>query len=248
MLFDKNGRLQKQEKLPDVWLFFMEKTSEGYVACANNTSIPPSYNSNIYTLSSDFKIKSEHFKIPKEWESNALGLKTRFAKYKSDTYYFPQLNNIVYRISNDSVYEFYKYDFGKYNFPEEWKIKETFFNGYNPNLNRYVQDVSYFAETENNIYSIVVFEGSYKLVSYSKKDEKVRTTLLLNNPFIKIGFGDVCALTETCLIAEIRASSIIRGMEYLKEHNDRKTLDVLKTAIPGEVKEDDNPALCFYYY
>jgi hypothetical protein len=250
MLFDKNGQLKKQEKLPNIWFFFMETTLKGYVACANNTSTPPLYNSNIYTLSSDFEIKSEHFEIPKEWESKALGSTTTFAKFKSNIYYFPQLNNMIYKISNDSVYEFYKYDFGKYNFPEEWKRSEAFFpsNGHNQNLDRYIHKLEYFAETDNNIFLIVLFEGSLKLVTYSKKDETARATLLLDNPFIDIEFGSVCALTETCFIAQIEARWIIHSIEYAKEHNDQKTLDALKMAIPGDIIEDDNPVLCIYYF
>jgi hypothetical protein len=249
MLFDKNGQLQKQEKLPNR-LIFMEKTSEGYVACAHNLSTPPLYNSNIYTLSSDFKIKSQHFEIPKEWESRSSGYNTKFAKYKSDIYYYPSFSNIVYRISNDYVSEFYKYDFGKYNFPEEWKSAQHHFSS-NRDIqaeNRYIQSVRSFTETDDNIYAMVLFEGSYKLVTYSKKDETVRTTLLLNNPFIATGFGSACALTETCLIAQQEAGRIIHVMESLKERNDRKTLDILKAAIPGDIKDDDNPVLFIYYF
>jgi hypothetical protein len=250
MLFDKNGQLQKQEKLPGIRLWYMEKTPEGYVACANNASTPPSYNSNIYTLSSDLKIQSRHFEIPKEWEYNSLGSSTMFAKYKSDVYYFPPLNNTVYRISNNSVSEFYKYDFGKYNFPEAWKSVEYIFDSKRDvqALNRYVQGLKYFAETDNNIYSIVLFEGSYKLVTYSKKDETVRATLLLDNPFINTKFGDVCALTATCIVAEKDASIIMYAMELAKENNDRKTLDILKAAIPGDIRDDDNQVLFIYYF
>ena len=245
MVFDENGELQKQEVLPPVWFFHMEKTSDGYVANARNTSTPPDFKSSIYFLSPAFQVIECHFPISEAWESNMLGIETEFAKQNDTIYYFPALENTVYRIYNKVISEVVKYDFGSANVPVDF-TPEKLYKLNQTEKDRIIFDLEYFAETKDNIITIVTYEGTCKLIAYDKSNKSTRIIQFLDNPFISIGFGSVISLTNQSIISRIKASSIISCLNMAQEENDTKTMDALKKAINKPLDEENNPFICIY--
>ena len=245
MMFDEYGEFQKQEQLPLVWFFNMEKTSHGYIANARNTSTPPNFKSKIYLLSDDIQIIERHFPISKTWESNILGIRTEFAKQNDTIYYFPALENTVYHIYNNTISEVYKYDFGQANVPKDITPKEMDKIPW-IEKGKIIAQLRYFAETKDNIITVVLYEGTEKLIAYNKSNKSTRIIQFRENSFIKSSFGDIISLTNQSIISQIEAKFIIFYLNLAKEENDTKTMDALKKAINKPLDDENNPFICIY--
>jgi hypothetical protein len=251
MFFDKNGKLQKQEKLPALF-FNIAKTKDGYIANTKNTSTPPSFKSNIVVLTSDLQVHRQAFQIPGIWESSSLRSETDFSDYHDKLYYYPSLDNNVYRLTKDSVITAYKYDFPGKNFPEAWKTPEYFFPPLKISIwdrQHYIVDLNYFKETDQYVICAVTFDGTQKLVFFSKTDKSVHVFLLQANPFTLSGFGRIQTITDDYIVTYRDADTFLRIMkdtdgEFAKM--DPEGMKFLKKSITRPLNEDDNPILCLY--
>jgi len=253
MMFDINGELVRQQKLPGLFKQ-VAKTNFGYVANAKTNKAPPQLTSSVIWLSTDFKIQHQAFPISDEWHGISINSATEFAEYRNELYYFPSLSNYVYRLTRDSLVTAYKYDFGRQNFPEDWKTPDCFVPPMRINIwdrQRHISGLETFKETDQYLICVVLFDGSYKIVFYCKTSETVETFYLLSNPFALVDFGKVSKITDNYIITIVDAESVLEVMnipedmlpeEYVVQQR------YLKNAILRPISDqiEENPILCFY--
>ena len=112
--------------------------------------------------------------------------------------------------------------------------------------NKFIFNLRYFAETKDNIITIVTYEGTYKLIAYDKSNKSTRIIQFRENPFINNSFGEIISLTNLSIISQIEAGFIIFYLNLAQEENDSKTMDALKKAINKPLDEESNPFICIY--
>lgn len=241
--FDKDGREVKSINKFSLNLFEAQRNKEGLYVLNSNNFLSEG-NHRVSVFSSTRQKMYSCFPVDPHMAFNVRRSKIELFSCAGEVLYSPGYTNDVYKITSDSAQHLYHYNFGKYTYPDEYKVSR-------PPANvdyEYVTDIRMFMETDKKIFATFLFHGQYRMNIYDKKQQVSETYFLLDNPVISvIGFGDMVAITDEYVITQKSPSSFI-DLFNNEELNakERKEMEMLKKQFVRPLNEDDNPILCLY--
>ena len=208
----------------------------------------PKFTSDLIICDKNFKVVNQYFPRPKEWNSMSSRSGSPLSTFQSNIYYFPGNNTYVYNITKDSATAKYWYDFGNYNLIEKLKApmhtRELV-----AAKQRYVNDLSFFQETDQYFIISVILKGRNILIFHSKENQQITSYYLHNHPFVSRGFGRIEGITKDYVITSIDADVALQSIQdengWFKEKNP-EGWEFYKNQFKRPLKEDDNPVLYFF--
>ncbi|WP_106831223.1 6-bladed beta-propeller [Parabacteroides pacaensis] len=248
LIFNKDGNVYKKEINFRFYAFNFQKDINGnYIFNSKNNPFS-SFNDKITVFSSTQKKMYSAFPISEEWKYKSSGIENELIKSGEQIFYIPQLETDVYKITSDSVQLKYHYNFGKYNFPDQYKNPKYIFPPHPISLVNYILELKLFCETKKYLLAKFLFHGQYRINIYDKQKRKSYSYNLIDNPLIEpISFGDIIAMNDDFIITMHSANDVfnmIHNEELQVKYKDG--IQKIKNQLSRPLNEDDNPILCIY--
>lgn len=250
MVFDSDGNALLKQIPINLHLSEVMKFKDGFFVCNSKHVVNALSSNNRLTIYSD-NLKKLYDAIPiiPQWR-NRMGsvYPELFMSKNGDIFCAPENTTDVYRITADSTFLNYHFDFGKHNYPKEFNTPEQQEKmSRNFEIVNYVTKLYDFYESDNFIVSIFLFKGAYNIAFYDKSTTKVETYLLLDNPLLTTGFGDSPCINKNFVITRRSPDSFLHLFENPSVLG-KDTTEKLKKLFKKPIMEDDNPILCVYEF
>ncbi len=248
MAFDADGKELLKQTPIDLYLHEAMKSDEGFLICNSQQSVNDSSAFNRLTVfSEDFKKLYDAVPILPQWRNQGGGPAELHKSKDGKIYCCPDNTRDVYEVTRDSAFLKYRFDFGKYNFPDEYNNPERI----REKPMGHVMALRDFYETENYIASVFLFNGQEHLSLYNKATAETETYSLSDNPILpEFRFGFFCGISNNRLISELSPASVLGNLE--NPNLSKKEIEEYKKHLKEQFKkplhEDDNPILCIYEF
>lgn len=250
MVFDTDGNELLKQIPINLHLSELIKSKDGFYVCNSKHVTNPSSSRNRLTVYSDnFQKLYDAVPILPQWENKIESVYDElFMDNNGVVFCSPENTTDVYRITADSAFLNYHFDFGKHDYPEELNNpgeQEKMIRNFE--IANYVTQLCDFYESDNFIVSLFLFKGTYNIVFYNKLIKKSETYLLLDNPLLTTGFGSSPSIIKNFIITERSPDSFLYLFENPSVLGEDST-EKLKKLFKRPIKEDDNPILCVYEF
>jgi hypothetical protein len=250
--YNLDGKIIRVEKTPK-WFTRMLKTKDGYLADVENDYYQNKDKPyNLWTLSNRMELQEGFFEMDPTWFSKQIGSRSVFSSYKDIIHYTANLDFNIYSLKNGKFSTTYRFDFGKWAWPEEYKEYnkyEELLNGDGRKL--YISCINHFQETSNHLIAEVVHQYQPRLCIYNKQTGK---TLIAQEDSYRdkylLPFGSIISTDEKAIYALIDAWQVKMFWngknEYVDfESNYPEQIKRLREKFP-HVDEEGNPFLVIY--
>ncbi len=250
MVFDADGKTLLKQLPINLNLAEAMKSKDGFLVCNSMHQLNASSSVNRLTVYSD-SLKKLYDAVPilPQWRNGTRSASPELFKSQNGAIFCaPHHETDVYQVTRDSAFLKYRFDFGKYNFPEEFNTPDQYETmTRNLQISNYVTELSSFCETDDYVMATFLFSGQFRIAFYDKATEKAEVYLLLNNPLLYGSFGFFACMNKNMLIATRLPTSILRLFNDPSILGEKETAE-LKKQFKKPLHEDDNPIICVYEF
>ena len=250
MVFDADGKTLLKQLPINLKMSEVMKSKDGFLVCNSMHQLNASSSVNRLTIYSD-SLKKLYDAVPilPQWRDKMQRLSPELFRSKDgEIFCAPQNTRDVYQVTRDSAFLKYRFDFGKYNYPEKFNTPGKYENmAIVSQIANYVEDLSGFCETDDYAVATFLFKGQFRIAFYDKATEKAEVYLLLNNPLLYGSFGSFACMNKNMLIATRLPTSILRLFNDPSILGEKETAE-LKKQFKKPLHEDDNPIICVYEF
>ena len=242
MVFDADGKTLLKQLPINLNLAEAMKSKDGFLVCNSKHTLNASSSVNRLTVYSD-NLKKLYDAVPilPQWRDRmGSGYPELFRSKDGAIFCAPHHETDVYQVTRDSAFLKYRFDFGKYNYPEEFNTPDQYENmARNYQISNYVADLRNFCETT------FLFKGQYRIAFYDKATKKTEVFFLSSNPLLYDVFGSFACMSKNVLIATRSAAEELRLFNDPSILGEKETAE-LKKQFKRPLHEDDNPILYVY--
>jgi hypothetical protein len=248
--YDSDGQhLLKVNRTPKSFSY-ISIINDGYLGYMDNDIEDPVKPYNIWSVSTDGKVKDHFIEIDKSWNSRSFSSINFLSKYKEFTYYIAPMDYHIYAFRNGELSVPYEFDLGDLAWPEDKKdsreydrIKDSDYLQFQ----RLIRSFNDFQETNNHLITRFATEGQGLLGVYNKQSKK--TCIAEKNSSYKeypLPFGNIICFDEQAIYTYIDASSMRHYWigENIKDRYPEQ-LKRLRQRFEN-IDEEDNPFLVIY--
>jgi hypothetical protein len=235
-VYDFDGNFIEEYKIRLRGLCFAVYGDLMYIHTGGTENYDRKYN--LLVLNKNGVLKGE---IPFKMEMKSLQIYNSheaFCKYGDEMVFFMPFSRDIYAIGRDSTYIKYRFDFGEYNFPDNYfdihEIQDLGGTKYAYRLNSYWENRKYLS------FYITVNQEPMEII-YSKKDGKICNSLYDDMGYC---FPTVAQAADDYILGFRSADELHNEYNYSKD----KRKNTILHKIISEVAEEDNPVVFFYYF
>lgn len=167
-----------------------------------------------------------------------------FINFDNNTMFYKTLSDSIYEINQNLTMDVrYVFNFGKYKLPNDIKILfNNNFSEYKEKSGEYIEGISSFFETKENVVFTFNFKGSGYFAFYTKKSNKIE--LANNVDFFSSQFMNPISAIGNDLVSILNPSELIsiRDKIIMKYGNDNWIKFCEDNLIPMELMESINEA------
>ena len=248
MVFDADGKTLLKQLPINLNLAEAMKSKDGFLVCNSKHTLNASSSVNRLTVYTD-NLKKLYDAVPilPQWRNGIRSASPELFKSQNGAIFCaPHHETDVYQVTRDSTFLKYRFDFGKYNFPEEFNTPVKNENMVrNSQISNYVTELSSFCETDDYVVATFLFKGQYRIAFYDKATKKTEVFFLSSNPLLYDIFGDFAGMSKNVLIATRPATGFLRLFNDPSIMGEDETEEI-KRQFKKPLLEDDNPIICVY--
>jgi hypothetical protein len=252
LIFDKDGgEVLEQKQLPKAFST-ITPTDSGCVGYMGNWGEDHEQPYNVWFMDDNFEIEDWSFPVPEGWESTGYANGSIFSSYGNNTYYIIPQDYNIYSLEKGDIKIPYKFDFGKYNWPEPDSSYDRTTEIMDQTLGMgSVHRLDYFQQTDNYLVIKFIFNGQSLLGIYNKKSgsSTICSPGVYTDKYF-LGFGEIVGMDEHAIYTILESYMVKRIWNGKDEYNDfeakySEQIKRLRADFPN-VKEDGNPFLVIY--